>query len=272
MRRLHCDAAGWHVFARGIRRLLLFRQDADYAAFLSFLAFGLKNSGCELWSYCLMSNHYHLVLYGSSGQLSTCMHQVNRLYANYHNEKYRLGGHVFDGPYKAFRAPTFRLLLWKVAYVFLNPVKAGLCARPEDYPWSGYRSYVGLEQSPLELRPASLLERLDLPVKQAWDRFHECIRIESNRPSRVHSAMPTLAEIQTDQFESLLARATQCATLPGGATPLEAAVWWGRQAGIAPRFMAKALGIESREVRDLLRAVVVRMDRDAQFARLASFP
>src|SRR5258706_4456804 len=166
MRRLQCDPAGWHVFARGTRRLLLFRDDADFETFLRFLGFSLFKSGCELWAYALMSNHYHLILYGSSGQLSKCMFHLNRLYSRYHNERYNLGGHVFHGPYKAFRAPTFRLLLWKVAYVFLNPVKAALCDHPEEYLWSGYSSFLGMEGSPLEVQAASLMDRVDLPLER----------------------------------------------------------------------------------------------------------
>src|SRR5262249_36414557 len=148
MRRIHCGPARWHVFSRGTRRLELFRDEPDYAAFLNCLRFALKESGCLLWAYALMSNHDHLVIFGDSDQVSVCMYHLNRLYATSHNKKYRLGGHAFDGPYGAVRIPTDGMLLWTLAYVFLNPVKAGLCSTAEDYPWSGYRSFIGLEGSP----------------------------------------------------------------------------------------------------------------------------
>ncbi len=273
MRRPHCEESGWHVFDRGIRRLQLFRDESDDVAFLRFLKFGLRKSGCLLWAYCLMMNHYHLVLYGSSAQLTMCMHHLNRLYAEYHNDKYSLSGHVFDGPYRAFRSPTYRLLLWKVAYVFLNPVKAGICGRPEDYRWSGYRSFVGLAGSPLELEPSSLMRRLDMPAARAWERFYECLRLESKRPSKIHQGVPTLSELYADQFESLLDQARKCRDLPAGLDPLEVAVYWAKQSGIAPRFMASALGsTSSREIRDLLKAFTTRMDREPQLSSQAAIP
>src|SRR5687767_9259733 len=85
MRRFHCDTAIWHVFARGARRLHLFHDDEDFSKFAIFLAFAVKKSGCVLWAFALMNNHYHLVLRGASAQLTACMHRLNRLYSAYHN-------------------------------------------------------------------------------------------------------------------------------------------------------------------------------------------
>jgi len=273
MRRLHCDPIGWHVFARGTRRLLLFRDDADYETFLRFLGFSLFKSGCELWAYALMTNHYHLILYGSSEQLSRCMFFLNGLYSHYHNERYNLGGHVFEGPYKAYRSPTFRLLLWKVAYVFLNPVKGGLCDRPEEYRWSGYSSFLGVEGSPMEVQAASLMDRIDLPLERAWARFHECMRLELQRPSRPVQGRPTWAEAHMDTFDWLLLQARQAVDLPSGVDPLEVAVYWARKSGVAPRFIARSLGLTgSREIREKHARFAKRLANEPSLAYLANVP
>lgn len=273
MRRLHRDPIGWHVFARGTRRLLLFRDDADFETFLRFLGFSLFKSGCELWAYALMANHYHLILYGSAEQLSTCMYHLNRLYARYHNEKYKMGGHVFDGPYKAYLAPTFRLLLWKVAYVFLNPVKAGLCDRAEQYPWSGYSSFLGLDGSPLEVQASSLMERIDMPLERAWARFHECMRLELERPSKPVQDRPTWVEVQMDTFDWLLRQAMDSASLPPDVDPKEVAFYWAKRCGVAPRFMARALGENgSRGIRESLARFRKRLEHEPSLAGLQNPP
>jgi len=273
MRRMHCGTSIWHVFDRGARRLLLFQDNQDYATFLQCLVIGLNESSCELWGYALMSNHYHLVLYGDSDQVAECLYHVNKLYAHLHNARYKLGGHVFDGPYKAYRVPTFRLALWTLAYVFLNPVKAGLCAGPEEYRWSGYRSFVGLGGSPLRVESTSLMDRIDLAPSQAWERFYDVLRIETLQPPRQLPGRPTMAEVHLNQFLWLQRHARDQVALLGGEDPLKVAVWWGRQCGIAPRVMAKALEMDdSLEVRRILEDFKKRSARDPWLARLATVP
>ena len=78
----------WHVFARGVRRLTLFYEDFDYLKFLSLLREACLASGCVLYAYCLMANHYHLILKATSPQLSHCMWILNRKYALHHNARH----------------------------------------------------------------------------------------------------------------------------------------------------------------------------------------
>jgi len=273
MRRLHCDTAIWHVFARGTRRLELFRDDADFREFLQLLVFALGKSGATVWAYCLMGNHYHLVIEASSAELTRCMHRLNKMYARYHNRRYGLMGHLFDGPYQAFRQRTPLLSLATIAYVFLNPVKAGIRARVEEYPWSSYRSFVGLPGSPLPINPTPLLERLDPDPKRIWRLFHLGMRRELQRPVRNISGRPTMAEVHMSQFSWLLDYADSNPRLLSGEDPLPVAVYWGRQCGIAPRIMAKALGKEgSRSVRNMLRTFRERLRARPSLARLTAAP
>jgi putative transposase len=272
MRRLDCDTADWHVFARGARRLELIRDDEDCAQFLIFLKYALKKSGCILWAFALMTNHYHLVLRGGSAQLTACMRRLNNLYSRYHNQRYKLSGHAFDGPYHAYRKATPGLTLWTIAYVLFNPVKAGLCGRPEDYPWSSCRSFLGLPGSPLEVRPAPLIKEVNPDVKVGWKKFHQAMESEARRQERRPVGKLTMAEVHMDQFEWLLDYAKQHAEELCGEEPRTVAVYWARQCGISPRAIAKALDLPLSVLRNDYRRFSRRVASEPHLKALLTLP
>jgi REP element-mobilizing transposase RayT len=263
MRRLHCNTATWHVFARGCRRLELYRDDADYARFIALLAYSLRESGCVLWAFALLSNHFHLVLRGSSDQLTACMRRLDGGYSRYHNKRYGHTGHAFDGPYQAFRQRSLTLTLGTIAYVFANPVQGGLCARPEDYPWSGYRCYIGEPGSPLPIDADALIKKVDVESKRAWGLFHQAMRAELRRPPKPSFGRPTMLEVHVRQFERLRDYAKEHAGQLKGENPTKVAIYWARQCGVTPRAIARALGLKStQEIRDVLHALKIRLRRD----------
>ena len=241
MRRFDCDTANWHVFARGARRLQLFRDDQDFTRFLNILVYALKESGCILWAYALMSNHYHLVLRGSSAELTACMRRVNFMYSRYHNKRYSLDGHTFDGPYQAGRQVTPWLMLHTIAYVFFNPVKGGLCVRPEDYPWSCYRCYLGQPGSPLGVEAADLMATIDPDLKKVWASFNLAMELQERRPSKPKIGRPTMIDLHQEQFEWLLEHARNIADRLEGEDPLLVAMHWARDIGVTPKAIAKVL-------------------------------
>lgn len=260
MKRLKCGEINWHVFARGVRRLELFRDAEDYVNFLSILEFALSASGCVLWAVAVMTNHFHLALRGSSEELTACMLRLNTMYSNYHNRKYGLVGHAFDGPYKAYPQSSLFFLLRTIAYIFLNPVAGGKSATPADYPWSSYRSFVGLPGSPIETNPTRLLAEVDPDPRVVWAMFNRAMERESLRAKQKPQIGLTMVEVHAHQFEWLLEEASERKDLPPGMDSRQLAIWWGHQCGIAPRAMARVLGdSQPKAISSTIRRIARRM-------------
>jgi len=219
----------------------LFKDGHDFMTFLIMLRQALLASGSTLWAFTLMSNHYHLIIHASSEQLTGCMRRVNRCYSRYHNAKYGLVGHAFDGPYKAYAQPTPILLLRTIAYVFMNPVTAGISSRPEEWAWSSVRDYLGLPGSPFNVDPRAALDQVSKDPTVAWAAFHRAMEREAMRPKRVASDTLTRTQVHAQQFEWLLEHARESEAQLAGEDPILMALHWGRQCGISPKAMSSVL-------------------------------
>jgi len=134
-----------HVTARGIGRRALFADDADRSAFLSLLGTEVVEQGWTCHSYCLMGNHYHLVVRVGDSGLARGMYRLNGLFSQRYNRTYGVGGHVLDKRFANQLVGHHEHLLELVRYVHLNPVRAGLCRLPDGWRWSSYRAIAGLE-------------------------------------------------------------------------------------------------------------------------------
>ena len=137
-----------HVTARGNRRQTIFHDDRDRRRFFRYLATAVERCGWLCHAYCLMTNHYHLLLETPEPNLGRGMLVVNGSYARYLNRTHELDGHVFDGPYGVEAVERDEHLLETCRYIVRNPVRAGLVDNPGDWSWSSYRATGGLEQAP----------------------------------------------------------------------------------------------------------------------------
>jgi REP element-mobilizing transposase RayT len=143
-----------HVTSRGIRREPIYANDADRRMFMAFLAQSIYKCRWTCMGYCLMTNHYHVLLSLSSANLSKGMHRLNGVYARRFNEVHEYTGHLFEARFSANLNETEEHFLEAVRYVALNPVSAGLCDDPADWPWSSFRAIAGLEPCPRFLAAA----------------------------------------------------------------------------------------------------------------------
>lgn len=137
-----------HVHARGNNRRVVFREDRDRWDFLSRLAriVVLHDWRCHL--FCLMSNHYHLLIETRDESLPDGMQRLNLATAQSFNRRHGSIGHLFQGPYGSVPVTRSGHALHLIRYIALNPVEAGLCRAPEEWPWSSYAATLGLRKAP----------------------------------------------------------------------------------------------------------------------------
>lgn len=146
--RLHVPGHGYHVYSRGNNLARIFFEDADYEKFLFFLERALNRFGAECAAYCLLDNHFHLLLIPHFHSVSRVMQYVNGWYAQWFNRKYGRVGHLFQGRFGSKIVDDGNYLLTAIRYIALNPVERGLTRRPEDWRWSSHRAACGLEAAP----------------------------------------------------------------------------------------------------------------------------
>jgi len=137
--RVLIDNAAYHIMVRGNQRQKIFLQENDYLRYLIYLKRYKNRFKAKVYSYCLMPNHVHLLLDPSDKlDLKRIMHGISMSYAKYFNHKYEKCGHLWQGRYKNYVIQKDEYLVNCATYIEMNPLKAGICQRPENYKWSSY--------------------------------------------------------------------------------------------------------------------------------------
>jgi putative transposase len=129
----------YHVTARGNRRQVIFEDADDYVLFTRLVALASRQFDWAIHGFCLMPNHFHLVIRLSRPTLSIGMHKLNGNYARTFNERRAFDGHLFGGRFFSVQVKSDWHLLELSRYLALNPVRAGLCSTPAGWRWSSYR-------------------------------------------------------------------------------------------------------------------------------------
>jgi REP element-mobilizing transposase RayT len=183
--RIEFVGAVYHVMARGNEQRAIFRGDADRRRFLETLAEAVGQFGLRLHAYCLMPNHYHLVIGTPQGNLSRSIGWLQATYTARFNARHRRRGHLFQGRFKAQLVDADSYGRWLVEYVHLNPVRPRRKQdpiSPERFPewnayrWSSHRVYAGLSRSPGDW--------LSLDWLRYWGRTPRTARQEYRRIMR----------------------------------------------------------------------------------------
>ena len=154
--RIEYPGAFYHVTSRGNERKDIFKSNTDREMFLSYLASAQEKYEAVVHAYCLMSNHYHLMIETPQGNLSQIMKYINSSYTNFFNIKRKRTGHLLQGRYKAVLVEADAYAAELSRYIHLNPVRAGMVRSPEEYRWSSY-SYYTERSSPSWLKTGFIL-------------------------------------------------------------------------------------------------------------------
>jgi putative transposase len=166
-----------HVTARGVDGCAIYRDSRDRVAFLDRLADVVDRCKWQLLAYCLMTNHYHLVVRTSWPTLSRGVQRLNGMHAQRFNQRHRRRGHLFGARFGSPRLESDAHLLLACRYTVRNPVRAGLCTTPAAWRWSSFRATAGLSPAPAFLAAHELLPLLGSPTEEgaraAYRRFVE---------------------------------------------------------------------------------------------------
>jgi putative transposase len=180
--RLNVPGGVHHVTARGNRKQTIFLELGDQERFLHIVGRTASRFRLRIYAYCLMPNHYHLVLEQPDLRISAGIQYLNGVYAQWFNRRHGFEGHLFQGRFHAVLVESDWHLLELTRYVALNPVRAGLCRDPADWPWSSFGALTRRRVPPFLVN--EVLRHFGEDPERARGRFEAFVRDVSLRRAR----------------------------------------------------------------------------------------
>lgn len=182
--RLEYPGAVYHVTSRGNARADIYLDDADRAEFLAIFSDTVKRYNWLCHAYCLMDNHYHLLIETIEPNLSLGMRHLNGVYTQNFNRRHDRVGHIFQGRFKSIIVEKGPHLLELCRYIVLNPIKAGMVKTTEEWPWSSYLATAGISKAADFLTCAWLWRQFAGKRAEAIRRYLEFVR-EASGPGGI---------------------------------------------------------------------------------------
>lgn len=183
-RRIEFSGALYHLTCRGNAREPIYWDDQDRELFLTFLTQVIERYSFLCYGYCLMDNHYHLIVETRKPNLSRGMRQLNGVYTQRFNRRHHRVGHLFQGRFKGILVEKESYLLELCRYVVLNPVRAGLVQDPGQWSWSSYRALIGAVGTPWWLSADWILRQFDTHRRSAQEKYKAFVleNLEASSP------------------------------------------------------------------------------------------
>jgi REP element-mobilizing transposase RayT len=181
--RLEFEGALYHITSRGDGREDIYLTDGDRRLFLDVFSGVRERCNWTMHAYCLMSNHYHLLVETPDANLSKGMRQLNGVYTQRFNRAHDRVGHVFQGRYKSILVQKETYLLELARYVVLNPVRARMVRTPKEWPWSSYRAMIDRQAAPDWLESRWILAAFGQTAEQAVQGYVRFVAEGKGQPS-----------------------------------------------------------------------------------------
>ncbi|WP_404405116.1 REP-associated tyrosine transposase [Jeotgalibacillus malaysiensis] len=187
----------YHITIKGINKQLIFYEDADRRFFLNRLKKLKDESGFQVFSWCLMDNHIHLVIRTIELSISKVMQRINGTYSMYMNQKYEGSGTIYEGRFYSSPVENISYLHTVIRYTHQNPVRSSLVENPSDYQWSSCRCFYGLaSHCPGLTDTAGVLKYYSDDPSQSTRRFIEYTEVAYDLPEKPPSKIPKYTDAQ----------------------------------------------------------------------------
>ena len=195
--RKQAESGIYHLMLRGINRQQIFEDESDAERFLEVLASYKETCRYELLGYCLMGNHVHILLKIGHEPLQTVMRRIAAKYVYWYNVKYERVGHLFQERFRSEPVEDDAYLMTVLRYIHRNPVKAGLCRKPENYQFSSYKDYMGRAGITDTKFVLSMVSATDLEEFTSQDTDDVCLDVPEGTGRRLtdEDAIATIKRI-----------------------------------------------------------------------------
>ena len=200
--RIQFENAIYHVMSRGVGGKQVFLTRGDYVRFLECIERTIEKFGLEIFAFVLMGNHYHLLLRTPQANLSKAMQWLQTSYGVYYNKRHDSRGHVFQGRYKSILVGEE--VYWErlSLYIHLNPIRAGMVERLEEYQWSSYTDYISMEKRHKWVLSEEILKRFGGDSKQQRIKYQELIKEVSGKDEDVLDEVRYGLILGSEEFSS----------------------------------------------------------------------
>lgn len=197
----------YHIMCQGIKKEDVFLEKEDFEKYLYLMNKYKVEYGIEIISYCIMSNHVHLLLYSNDiKQISKYMHQINLIYAMNYNMSYERVGYVFRDRFKLEEITDINYLYYCILYIHNNPVKAGICKSPKEYKYSSYNEYLnGVEIVNLDILNLILgVKNCELIIRDEREEYECFIDVENNAELKAKQLIENFIKIRETNLSNIL--------------------------------------------------------------------